>query len=60
MIPMNILDLINDGTLTIFEAARRCGIKHVVSASSSSVYGVREDGPFYELTQLIGNQVLTV
>lgn len=38
----------NNGTLTVLEAARTCNIKHVVCASSSSVYGVREDGPFYE------------
>jgi UDP-glucuronate 4-epimerase len=38
----------NDGTLVIFEAARKCGVKHIVAASSSSVYGVREDGPFCE------------
>ena len=38
----------NNGTLVIFETARKCGIKHVVSASSSSVYGVRADGPFRE------------
>src|SRR3990170_2927973 len=38
----------NNGTLAIFEAARKCDIKHVVCASSSSVYGVREDGPFRE------------
>lgn len=38
----------NDGTLVIFEAAHKYGIKHIVSASSSSVYGVREDGPFCE------------
>ena len=38
----------NNGTLAIFEVARTCGIKHVVAASSSSVYGVRENGPFYE------------
>ena len=37
-----------DGTLVIFEAARKCGIKHIVSASSSTVYGVRENGPFRE------------
>lgn len=37
-----------DGTLVLFEAARKCGIKHIVTASSSSVYGVREDGPFRE------------
>jgi UDP-glucuronate 4-epimerase len=38
----------NNGTLSIFEAARICGVQHVVCASSSSVYGVREDGPFCE------------
>ena len=38
----------NDGTLVVFEAARKYGIQHVVAASSSSVYGVREDGPFRE------------
>ncbi len=38
----------NDGTLVIFEAARKYAIPHIVSASSSSVYGVRENGPFYE------------
>ncbi len=45
----------NDGTLVIFEAARRCGIQHIVSASSSSVYGVRENGPFRE-TDLVDQQ----
>ncbi|HSC25157.1 MAG TPA: NAD-dependent epimerase/dehydratase family protein [Candidatus Babeliales bacterium] len=38
----------NIGTLILCEAARKHGIKHIVLASSSSVYGVREDGPFYE------------
>ena len=38
----------NNGTLVVFETARRCGINHIVTASSSSVYGVRENGPFYE------------
>ncbi len=38
----------NDGTLTIFEAARKSDVQHIVCASSSSVYGVREDGPFTE------------
>lgn len=38
----------NDGTLVIFESARQSNVKHIVSASSSSVYGVREDGPFRE------------
>jgi UDP-glucuronate 4-epimerase len=38
----------NNGTLVMLEAARKHGIQHVVCASSSSVYGVRESGPFYE------------
>lgn len=38
----------NNGTLVMLEAARKHGIQHVVCASSSSVYGVRENGPFYE------------
>jgi len=38
----------NNGTLSIFEVARKCGVPHIVSASSSSVYGVRENGPFRE------------
>jgi len=38
----------NNGTLTIFEVARKCGVNHVVCASSSSVYGARENGPFRE------------
>ena len=37
-----------NGTLSVLEVARECNIKHVVCASSSSVYGVRQDGPFYE------------
>lgn len=36
------------GTVTMFEMAQKFGIKHVVAASSSSVYGVRSDGPFSE------------
>jgi UDP-glucuronate 4-epimerase len=36
------------GTVTMFEMAHKFGIKHVVAASSSSVYGVRSDGPFSE------------
>lgn len=46
--PYEYLRTNNDGTLVVFEAARQCGVPHIVCASSSSVYGVREDGPFYE------------
>lgn len=45
----------NNGTLAIFEAARKYGIPHIVSASSSSVYGIRENGPFCE-TDLVDKQ----
>jgi len=45
----------NNGTLTMLEAARKCGVKHFVCASSSSVYGVRENGPFRE-TDLVDKQ----
>lgn len=38
----------NNGTLSVFDVARKCGIGHIVVASSSSVYGAREDGPFRE------------
>jgi UDP-glucuronate 4-epimerase len=36
------------GTSVVFEAAARYGLPRVVFASSSSVYGEREDGPFRE------------
>lgn len=36
------------GTVTMFEMAQKFGIKHIVAASSSSVYGVRSDGAFSE------------
>jgi UDP-glucuronate 4-epimerase len=46
--PLECFQTNNNGTLSIFEAARKCGIMHVVMASSSSVYGVRQTGPFHE------------
>ena len=36
------------GTLNIFEAAKRCGVKRVLYASSSSVYGDNKKMPFSE------------
>ncbi len=33
------------GTVNIFEAAKRCGIGHVVFASSTAVYGPRQEYP---------------
>jgi len=38
----------NIGTLTIFELAHTFGVKHIVCASSSSVYGARDFGAFSE------------
>ena len=46
--PCEYLRTNNDGTLIIFESARACAIPHIVCASSSSVYGARQNGPFYE------------
>lgn len=37
-----------DGTVNIFEAARKNEVKNIVFASSSSVYGGRTDAPFKE------------
>ncbi len=42
----------NNGTLVMLEAARTYDIPHFVYASSSSVYGVRENGPFCETDQV--------
>lgn len=36
------------GTLNLLQAARQAGVKRVVSASSSSVYGARDDFPLRE------------
>lgn len=33
------------GTVNIFEAAKRCGLRQVVYASSAAVYGISEDYP---------------
>lgn len=41
------------GTLNVFEAARRAGLRHVVYASSAGVYGP-EDGWFPQPTTLYG------
>jgi len=38
------------GTISVLEASRRCGVGHIVVASSSSVYGVSPDIPFREET----------
>jgi len=38
----------NTGTLSVFEAAREYGVKRVLYASSSSVYGTNTEMPFLE------------
>jgi len=38
-----------EGTVNLFEAARKRGVKKVVAASSSSVYGVNSKVPFAEV-----------
>lgn len=37
-----------DGTFTVMEAARRLEVKHLLMASTSSVYGANTDMPFVE------------
>src|SRR6056297_1510179 len=36
------------GTLNVMEAAREAGVRHLLMASTSSVYGANEDMPFIE------------
>src|SRR3989442_8625302 len=53
--PLGANDHNVNGTLTVLEAARRAGVRRVVYASSSSVYGDRPDLPQREeqtLTQI--------
>ena len=38
----------NEGTQVIFELARKYGVKHMIAASSSSVYGNNDSVPFKE------------
>jgi UDP-glucuronate 4-epimerase len=46
--PATYADVNVKGTGVILESAVKHGVPHVVFASSSSVYGEREDGPFRE------------
>ncbi len=46
--PAAYADVNVHGTAVVLEAAARCGSPRVVFASSSSVYGEREQGPFRE------------
>jgi UDP-glucuronate 4-epimerase len=36
------------GTLNVMEAARQAGVRHLLMASTSSVYGANEEMPFHE------------
>lgn len=46
--PVGYSDVNTRGTAAVFEAARKHGVARCVLASSSSVYGERERGPFDE------------
>ena len=46
--PRAYLDSNVIGTFNVMEAARRLGVKHLLMASTSSVYGANEDMPFIE------------
>lgn len=54
--PMRYVQSNIAGTLAIFEACRNHGVKDVVYASSSSVYGNSEEAPFHE-TQVVNQPV---
>jgi UDP-glucuronate 4-epimerase len=46
--PRAYLDSNVIGTFTVMEAARRVGVRHLLMASTSSVYGANEEMPFTE------------
>jgi UDP-glucuronate 4-epimerase len=46
--PRAYLDSNVIGTFNVMEAARRCGVKHLLMASTSSVYGANSAMPFTE------------
>jgi UDP-glucose 4-epimerase len=46
--PMSTNDVNVGGTLNVLQASKEAGVKRVVSASSSSVYGDRDDFPLRE------------
>lgn len=46
--PRAYLDSNVIGTFNVMEAARRLGVRHLLIASTSSVYGANEDMPFVE------------
>jgi UDP-glucuronate 4-epimerase len=49
--PRAYLDANVIGTFNVMEAARRLEVKHLLMASTSSVYGANEDMPFTELSK---------
>jgi len=46
--PRAYIDANVTGTLNVMEAARAAGVRHLLMASTSSVYGANEDMPFAE------------
>ncbi|MBO7237957.1 MAG: NAD-dependent epimerase/dehydratase family protein [Elusimicrobiaceae bacterium] len=48
--PQKTTEINVNGTQNVLEAARSCGVKRVVFASSSAVYGNRPDLPYKEIT----------
>jgi len=46
--PGDYMDVNVRGTVSVLEAARRCGVQRFIFASSSSVYGSGNDLPFHE------------
>jgi len=46
--PRAYVDANVTGTLNVMEAARAAGVRHLLMASTSSVYGANEDMPFVE------------
>jgi UDP-glucuronate 4-epimerase len=49
--PRAYLDANVIGTFNVMEAARRLEVKHLLMASTSSVYGANEDMPFTEISK---------
>src|SRR5436305_10307125 len=56
--PRECIDVLVTGTLNVFEAAAREGVKKVVYASSASVYGAAEVFPTGEKHHPFGNRTL--
>jgi UDP-glucose 4-epimerase len=52
--PESFVDTNVKGTLNVLEAARRCGCRRIVSASTSEVYGTPQSVPIHETEPLRG------